>query len=821
MIFKKIIIPFLALFASFSLSAQTSEGSWNFFPGSSAVVANVCPTPNGAYFLMGSNLYWYSPADGESYAFSAVNSLSESSTIALIKYFEEGGFLFVGYENGNIDLIYPDGKVVNMADLKDAILTGSHKMTSAAYADGRLFVGMDFGLVVFDTTRYEVIESGRYFAGVDDLAILNDHVIMILSYGIYYSPVAGKHQSIQNFKTLCGTNSAQICAFGNAIAYDNHKTGQIVVKTLDFSREDPEVSVVEITPPSPAVQPLRAVANQLAVVTDDALRLYNADGTFSTAALPADLKLTKAYPFGSLKDVWVSAFNKGVAQFDLAGSPTIKSDFFLPEGITVPKVNYMVWTPDGNGLYVGRYTTTYFNGAADINNGGFPEIQYTNYIENGKVTDVSPVAIDQNLLSPDLINEEDGLPHYYREEGLAGGPNTFIPDPEIPGRYYLANFLYGILVIEDGEVIHVFNRENMPNPKSRWGELNLDATFDHDGNLWVVIGLTKDLTGSDFVHGVAVLPADKLKGDLSKIKRSDWIDAKIPKDFYGDRDVKSVVCDKSDMIVYCQGGVYEGWLFIDHNGTPLDPSDDTTYYHTEFYDQDGAAISIYRPTAVAEDKSGRIWMGYDTGVFYTTPDDARNPSLRVKRPIVPRNDGTEFGDYLLDSEFIYSIAADHSDRKWFATANNGVYLVSPDGTQIIKHFTKDNSPLPSNLVFYVSVDPHSNKVYFGTESGLVTYDSDSAPAADDFSDVYAYPNPVRPEYTGAVTIAGLMEGSTVKIADAAGNVLFHARSEGGMVSWDACDSAGHRVRSGVYFVLAQSDASGSKEAVVSKIMVIN
>lgn len=819
--FKLLIAPLLALLSWVSVHAQSSDGAWSFFPGSSAVVSDVCPTADGAYFLMGSNLYWYSPSEGQSYSFSPVNSLSDSSKIIMIRYFKDGGFLFVGYENGNIDLIYADGKVVNMADLKDAILNGSHRMTACAYADGRLFVGTEFGMVVFDTSRYEVIESGRYSDPVKALAIVDKHVLMIMSYGIYSAPVDGKHHSEQNFEPLFGTNSDELCAFGNTVALFNNNTGRLILRTLDFSREDPVVADVEIDPGSPATQPLRAVGNRLALVNDDGIRLYSADGSFTAAQLPADLKLPKAYPFVDLKDVWVSAFNKGVAQFDLTGTPTIKSDFFRPEGVTVPKVNYMVWTPDGLGLYVGRYTTTYFNGAADVDNAGFPEIQYTNYIEDGKVTDVSPEAVDIDLLSPDLINPENGLPHYYTPEGLAGGPNTFIPDPEIPGRYYLANFLYGILVIEGNEVIHVFNRENMPDPKSRWGELNLDATFDHDGNLWVVIGLTRDLEGSDFIHGVAILPAEKLRGDLKKIKRSDWIDAKIPKDFMGDRDIKSVVCDKSDMIVYVQGGVYGGWLFINHNGTPLDTSDDKTFYHTEFYDQDGSAISVFRPTAVAEDKGGKIWLGYDTGVFYTTPEDASKPSLRVKRPVVPRNDGTEYGDYLLDSEFIYSIAADHSDRKWFATANNGVYLVSPDGTQIIKHFTKDNSPLPSNLVLYVSVDPHSNKVYFGTESGLVTYDSDSAPAADDFSDVYAYPNPVRPDYTGAVTIAGLMDNSTVKIADAAGNVLFHARSEGGMVSWDACDSAGRRVRSGVYFVLAQSDSSGSKESVVSKIMVIN
>lgn len=817
---KKIIATLLALLAWTTMPAQLSDGAWTFFPGSATMVSNVCPTPDGAYFLMGSNLYYYSPSEGESFAFSPVNRLSESADIAMIRYFDKGQFLFVGYVNGNIDLVYPSGKVINMADLKDAILTGSHQMTSAAYDDGRLFVGTDFGMVVFDTNRYEVIESGRYFNPVDALAVADGHVLMITNYGIYAAPVGGKHVALENFTPLWGTNSKELEAFGKTVAYVNNNTNTIILRQLDFSAADPTVGTLEITPDGDITQPLRAIGEHLAVVCGTDVRLYAPDGSSVSGKLPADLRLPAAYPFKDLKDVWVSAFNKGVAQYDLAGTPTVKSDFFKPEGITVPKVNYMTWTPDGSGLYVGRYTTTFYNQAADPANGGFPEIQYTNLIEGDRVTDVSPLSINPALLEASMV-ADDGTPHYYTPEGVAGGPNIFVPDPNKEGRYMVASFMYGILAVEDNQVVHVFHRGNTPMPTDRWADQSVDVNFDSEGNMWAIIGQTEGPSKGAYIHGVAILPADKLKGDLSKIKRSDWIDARVPNDFTGTRDAKSIMCQNSDMAVFSSGGYSGGWLFIDHNGTPTDTSDDVTFFHNAFYDQNGTSVTVTFPTAVAEDRNGRIWLGYDTGVMYTTAEDARQGTLQVRRPVVPRNDGTEFGDYLLDSEFIYSIAADHSDRKWFATANNGIYLVNADGTEILKHFTKDNSPLPSNLVYYVSVDPHSNKVYFGTEGGLVVYDSDSAPAAEDFSEVYAYPNPVRPEYTGNVTIAGLMDNSTVKIADAAGNVLFHARSEGGMVSWDACDSAGRRVRSGVYFVLAQSEASGSKESVVSKIMVIN
>ncbi len=101
------------------------------------------------------------------------------------------------------------------------------------------------------------------------------------------------------------------------------------------------------------------------------------------------------------------------------------------------------------------------------------------------------------------------------------------------------------------------------------------------------------------------------------------------------------------------------------------------------------------------------------------------------------------------------------------------------------------------------------------------YSGTSSPAAADFSDVVAYPNPVTPDYTGIITIKGLMENSLVKIADANGNVFHTTRSEGGMATWDGCYADGRRVKSGVYFVISSQNADGSSTGVVTKILIVN
>ena len=127
----------------------------------------------------------------------------------------------------------------------------------------------------------------------------------------------------------------------------------------------------------------------------------------------------------------------------------------------------------------------------------------------------------------------------------------------------------------------------------------------------------------------------------------------------------------------------------------------------------------------------------------------------------------------------------------------------------------------SNSVHSVACSKVSNAVYFGAEGILYRYNSTSAPAASDYSNVVAYPNPVRPDFSGWITIKGLMDNSLVKIADAAGNVVYQTTSEGGMAVWDGCNLSGERVRTGVYYIFAsQSGEEQSTTGSVAKIMVV-
>lgn len=260
--------------------------------------------------------------------------------------------------------------------------------------------------------------------------------------------------------------------------------------------------------------------------------------------------------------------------------------------------------------------------------------------------------------------------------------------------------------------------------------------------------------------------------------------------------------------------------------TPInsDGSFKTPIEVSSYIDQDNKAVSFYHTLAFCEDAKGRLWVGTDKGVFeITNPTSVTSDIAKVNHLKVPRNDGTGLADYLLDAITVTGIATDSSNRKWISTSTAGVYLVSENGDQIIEHYDTNNSILPSNSVYAVACDPNSSSVFFATANGVVEYNSTSAPASENLDNVYAYPNPVRPDYSGWITVTGLMDNTLVKIADSAGNVFFQGRSEGGMITWDGCNANGDRVKTGVYYVFAShgtSNDSGS-DGCVTKIMVIN
>ncbi|MBL3548443.1 hypothetical protein [Chryseobacterium sp. KMC2] len=254
------------------------------------------------------------------------------------------------------------------------------------------------------------------------------------------------------------------------------------------------------------------------------------------------------------------------------------------------------------------------------------------------------------------------------------------------------------------------------------------------------------------------------------------------------------------------------WVYDYKNATNL--SDDTDYLLKE-----SNGIAGEGTLSVAFDKSGDAWIGSDNGlrILPNAASEIKTPSPTASPIIIEQNGLPE--ELFRDSQ-ILQIEVDAGDYKWVSVEGGGVYYLSSNGEKTIKHFTKENSPLPTNSITDIKVDKKTGKVYFVTYNGIVTYQGDVADVNSNFGDVLVYPNPVvYSNFKGKVTIKGLAEKTNIRIVDAAGNVVHSAVARGGYYEWDLNNQRGTRVASGIYFVLMTNE-DGSDKA-TAKIGVVN
>jgi ligand-binding sensor domain-containing protein len=259
-----------------------------------------------------------------------------------------------------------------------------------------------------------------------------------------------------------------------------------------------------------------------------------------------------------------------------------------------------------------------------------------------------------------------------------------------------------------------------------------------------------------------------------------------------------------------------GLFILDDNNTP-DYFPDDRYKKMLITDSESKVITyVY---SLAEDLDGNIWVGTDQGpLIYYNPEKVLDENLKAFRIKIPRNDGSGLADYMLGTEVITSIAVDGANRKWLGTLSSGAYLLSPDGTTRLRNFNEANSPIFANSISSVAVDDRSGYIWFATSKGVISVRGDATAGKDKFSGVYSFPNPVREDFTGNVTVTGLMRDTQIRITDVSGNLVYKTVSDGGEASWDLTTYNGKHVATGVYLVFCAS--SDGSQSCVTKILVI-
>jgi hypothetical protein len=219
--------------------------------------------------------------------------------------------------------------------------------------------------------------------------------------------------------------------------------------------------------------------------------------------------------------------------------------------------------------------------------------------------------------------------------------------------------------------------------------------------------------------------------------------------------------------------------------------------------------------SIAKDKNGFIWIGTAAGIgIVQYPEQVFEAGgCEAILPVVQQD---QFAGFLFQNEEVKTIAIDGANRKWVGT-RNGVWLVSEDGDKIIYRFTEDNSPLLSNDIKKIAIDPQSGEVYISTFKGICSFRSTATDAQENSSKILVYPNPVPPGYIGTIAIRGVANNATVKIAELNGRLVFQTRALGGQAVWNGRNYKGDKVASGVYLVLVKDDNGPERQ--VGKIVM--
>ena len=362
----------------------------------------------------------------------------------------------------------------------------------------------------------------------------------------------------------------------------------------------------------------------------------------------------------------------------------------------------------------------------------------------------------------------------------------------------------GLYEYYDGKLITYYNKDNSElrsaSSSNRYVQLKT-VLFDKEGNLWL-------------------LQSSVVDRSLIKIaKDGTWKIYDFPELINEGKSLKRLqsLYEDSRGYLWFVNSYYQKTSFY-----CFDPKTETIINEfTALVNQDGLTTTDYTPFMVTEDLDGNMWVATNVGPFLVEKDQIGQPNAHVTQVKVPRNDGSNYADYLFSGTVVRSIVIDGGGRKWIGTQDSGLYLISADNMTQLEHFTAENSPLLSNNIESMTINNETGELFIGTESGLCTYMTDATTAESEMvtDNIYAFPNPVVKDYNGLITVRGLSLDADVKIISVSGKLIAQGRSNGGTFTWNGRDSSGRRVATGVYMV-ATATKDGKKGA-VCKIAVVN
>lgn len=765
MMSRPFILFLFVLFCSQSF-AQKDEvpiGEWRIHLPYNAV-NSIAESPN--YLFVGAERGFYSfhKKSGEMELYSKVNGFSDVE-VRRLKYHSGLNLLFIAYENANIDILQGNS-VFNISDILRKSILGQKTINDVHFEGNFAYLSCSFGIVIVDLVKKSVSDSylnigpNGVATTINSLAFYGDTIYAATNIGILKAP-----------KT--GLNLSDFNSWSGPVDIQNNGNSRL----------------------------LRVFRNEMYCEINQLLRIYDGQRwRYKGDTIPQYKRDTRSIEICHNQLIYVQVplrpeISPGITIIDENGS-----ERFVKENVN----NFAILDFE-NSIWTGGD----FTGLVKINSQGQYSFTRPNGPQRSSSFSMTPIG-DQMWVAGGGVSPQwnpifNNAGFYIFENGLW---KQRLDIPEIEFAYDILSIAadpsgtevfagshgFGLIHLKNNQLVDVYTDQNSILSKSPGGFNQVDGlAYDSDGNVW--------MTNYDTDKALKV-----------RTPKGEWNSFELPS-----KRPTEIVVDKANNKWMVSKDFSVGIIvFKETNGILSDDKEVLTLQTAV----GKGSLPSNEVNALAIDHDGELWVGTSEGlaVFYNPGgvfDPARPEFREAKRFII--DDGLDVG-YLLGSEVINDIQVDGANRKWVAT-NTGVWLIAADGSEVLRHFTTQNSPLLSNEVNCVGILAKTGEVFFGTSRGIVSYRGDATGADDLHGTVTIFPNPVRPGYDGPITINGLPTNATVKITDIAGRVVYEMISNGGTAVWDGNNFNGERAQTGIYlFITANED---DKDPKVTKLLLVN
>jgi len=771
---RKIGTLFIALSLSIIGYAQIGMGEWRMHISPYSAIDAV-KGKDAVYAIMENGLLEHDLDAGEQSIWTVANYLSDVSPSA-IAYDEGSANLLVGYENGNLDLI-KNNSVYNLPAIVQSTVNGIKKINKIVVNGGSAYLATGVGVVVVNLNKREIRDTYHPSSSEEeflDIAFYQDSIYVLTASNIYVSSAdnsfladPGQWNVLQNIADYTAFGAYEnIEVFNNELFLSYNDDAYEVDTLFKLVNNSPEVFLDNIE-----IRGLRANENKFLVSVMGSVLSY--DNAF--------------------------VLEENVFQYQGIGFPSPKNaifvngDYFIADerwGLVKARNAFMAQRLSFEGpRFNDAFRAKWVKNKLAIATGGFSGKSPSFSLKGG-------ATMLEGEWSSTVIYDDPMIANSDSWDFICTAINPTDPDEVAYGSYAGVP----LVITKNGVVSDTFVFANSLIEETGnvgWGYIS-DLEYDDQGNLWVA-------------------NANANRPLKVRSKEGVWYDFETgtsPKN----KITKRLVIDGNDTKWMSVGGA--GIVAFNHGESISDAGDDRyRILNTGVNSGDLPSSDI---EAIAVDFDNNIWVGTPEGmrVLYNSSNvfDASAGQYNFQKLLIEFGENVEI---VLGTTHITSIEIDGANRKWIGTASSGVFLLSPDGLEVVRNFTAENSPLLSNSILDIAIDHNNGEVYFITESGLISYRSDASQGDLEYTNVIVFPNPVKPDYHGPITIQGIAYDSDVKITDVSGKLVYRTHSNGGTATWNGKTMDGQRAATGVYLIWTSVDDPDFKGRKVGKVVLIN